>query len=167
MLFLASVYHCGTRFCRESLLSDFNFDPHTIGTCPQATHIHIEPAHFKSLQYWLNAAEHIVVPLRHPVLVAESWKARGLDLEALDEQWCTLADVVVPHDPIYLPVDHPDRCLYLEVLNQRIGLDLKTDWEKVGARLPQDIRNDEPLTSDERQRAEHWSRLGVFVDVYG
>jgi len=164
-LFLASVYHTGTRFCRESLFSDFSFGPHTIGEHPQATQIHIELAHIEPLQHWLNTAEHIVVPLRHPMLVAGSWKARGLDLVALDEQWRVFADVVMPSDPIYLPLDHPDRGLYLEILNQRMGLDLKTDWRPVGSRLPKDIRNDEPLTSDERHSAECWSCL--LEDVYG
>jgi len=164
-LLLASVYHTGTRFCRESLFGDFSFGPRTIGTNPQATYVHIEPVHIEPLQYWLKTAEHTVVPLRHPLLVASSWKARGLHLTLLDEQWRTLVDVVMPRDPIYLPLDHPDRGRYLEVLNKRMGLNLKTDWQPVGSRLPVDIRNDEPLTSAERRRAEDWSDL--FEDVYG
>jgi hypothetical protein len=164
-LLLASVYHTGTRFCRGSLFSDFNFGSQVIGSDAEATNIHIEPVHIKPLQYWLNAADHVVVPLRHPLLVAESWKARGMELAALDEQWRTLADVVVPHDPIYLPIDHPDRDLYLKELNQRMGLDLETDWQPVGGILPHEIRNNEPLTDNERQQAERWAPL--FMNLYG
>ena len=166
-LFLASVYHTGTRFCRESLFSDFNFDPHAVSSRPEAAHVHIEPVHIKPLQHWLNTAEHVVVPLRHPQLVAVSWKVRGMDLKALDEQWRTFIDVVMPHDPIYLPIDHPDRCFYLEDLNQRTGLNLKTDWKPVGYRLPHEIKNKEPLTTNERQQAEHWSCLPLFRSMYG
>jgi len=158
-LLLASVYHTGTRFCRESLFRDFSFGSQAIGSQAEATNIHIEPVHIKSLQHWLNTADHVVVPLRNPLLVAASWKARGMELAALEEQWQTMVDVVMPHDPIYLPIDHPDRCLYLEALNQRIGLDLTTDWQPVGRRLPHEMINDEPLTDNERQQAEHWAGL--------
>jgi len=167
MLFLASVYHTGTRFCRESLFSDFNFSPCNIGTYPEATDLHIRPERAEPLKHWLNTAEHVVVPLRHPMLVAASWKARGLELETLDEQWRTLVDVVISHDPIYLPIDRPNRGFYLEELNRRMGLDLETDWEPVGFKLPHEMKNSEPLTINERQQAEYWACLPPFLDIYG
>ena len=156
------------RFCRESLFSDYNFGPVDDSNRPRGEHRHIEPAQIKILQHWLNEAEHVVVPIRHPVKVAESWKLRNYDLAALDEQWRTLVDVVAPHDPIYLPVDHPDRNLYLDVLNERMGLDLQTDWKPVGGRLPHEILNEEPLTEDEQKQVEYWSvNVPMVQEIYG
>jgi len=166
-LFVPSVYHTGVRFCRESLFSDFKFESQVLPN-PEATSIHIEPTHIKVLQHWLNEAEHIVVPLRHPSLVARSWKLRNYDMDALDEQWRMLASVVAPYDPIYMPVDHPDRSLYLDALNERMGLELQTDWQPVGYRLPHEVINDEPLTDDELDQAEYWSyNLPMVREIYG
>jgi len=75
-----------------------------------------------------------IVPLRHPVSVAESWIARAdpnrrhVKIEELCDYWRRLITVVDPFRPYYLPIDRPEREARLQAINDGLGLELKTDW---------------------------------------
>ena len=70
----------------------------------------------------------ILVPLRHPNLVAESWRRRGKPLNELIENFNLLVNEIDPLKPHYLPIDVPDRQGYLDKINQDLNLNLTTDW---------------------------------------
>jgi hypothetical protein len=76
----------------------------------------------------------IVVPLRHPMKVAQSWKNRGKPIvshpkhEPMIAMWRTLIDVIAPLEPLYVPVDSENRDVYLAKLGKATKRRLKTDW---------------------------------------
>ena len=74
------------------------------------------------------ASHPVVVPMRHPVSIFESWIAQDKPLALLPNQFQILKTMVDPVGPIYLPLDVPDRDSWLAKLNARLGLELQTDW---------------------------------------
>jgi len=74
----------------------------------------------------------VVVPLRHPLVVAASHTAK---LRSLDHrQWINLAETVDSFNPYYLPVDRPDRNDYMIALNKGLGTDFPLEWPVYGGR---------------------------------
>lgn len=76
-----------------------------------------------------------IAPLRHPRDVLRSWvhrrrtkNAEYYTLEHFLSSWRGLIDEVDPHDPLYLPVDRPDRQGYLDEINRVLGKCYQTDW---------------------------------------
>ena len=131
---VASVYHTGTNFVSKELFKGWHGysmtwarynrgQPSGNGICL----IHCDVEQSPCLRWWLG--EHnTVVPVRHPLLVAASWKAQDKDLNLLPAQWEILKSTVAPHDPMYIPLDVPNRDSYLFKMNQRLGLNIQTDW---------------------------------------
>ena len=70
----------------------------------------------------------ILIPLRHPYLVAESWKRRGKPLTELSENFRLLVDELDPLNPLYLPIDVDNKQDYLDKINVELGLSLSTQW---------------------------------------
>ena len=76
----------------------------------------------------------LVVPMRHPMAVAQSWANRGKPIaehpvhEPMIKLFRNLIEHVVPLNPLYLPVDVPNRDKYLRALSDVVGRELKTDW---------------------------------------
>ena len=93
---------------------------------------HIYP-HLKDIYLPLIRDNLTIIPLRHPLVVARSWTARGGDILELIESWELLVNEIDPLNPIYLPIDAPGRNQHLENLNNRCYMNLKTDWEPVGS----------------------------------
>lgn len=91
------------------------------------TRIHIDENQSEYLPRWMES-HCAVVPMRHPASVIESWLARDKPFEPLLTQWQILKTMVDPADPIYLPLDVPDRDRWLSELNCKLGLELQTDW---------------------------------------
>ena len=115
IVIVASVHHSGTHFMNDEIFSQFDarsLDHRNLIAGPPAENIkiriHCEPETVDRLGGWCSRYE-VVVPLRHPLAVATSWKARGKDLERLVCQWNILKNIVDEHDPMYLPIDSPDR----------------------------------------------------------
>ncbi len=74
----------------------------------------------------------VVVPLRHPFEVANSWRSRFEPLEKMFEQWRELTEICNEIDVYFLPIDHPDRQIYLKTLSDCVGVPLETRWKKYG-----------------------------------
>lgn len=70
----------------------------------------------------------ILIPLRHPYLVAESWIRRGKPLTELAENFRLLVNELDPLNPLYLPIDVDNRQDYLDNINKELGLSLETNW---------------------------------------
>ncbi len=139
---VASVHHTGTHFLFEHLFDGWHrynmgydciSEPHGNGI----VRIHCDHQQSQYLPRWLDS-HRAVVPMRNPFAVATSWKAREKDLdgfgslmEKLNSQWDCLKKMVQPYNPIYLPIDAPDRENWLAALNKELGLELQTDWPVV------------------------------------
>lgn len=71
----------------------------------------------------------IVVPLRHPKVVAVSWAKRNKDEQELIGCFDILVNEIDPLKPNYLPIDSDYRNVFLKKLNFNMGLNLTTDWQ--------------------------------------
>ena len=92
--------------------------------------IHCDLPQHDSLEWWLSRYP-CIVPMRHPLTVAASWKARNEDLSLLPGQWAILKTEVDPYEPMYLPIDSPDRMNWLDTICRNIDRELQTDWPVV------------------------------------
>lgn len=130
-VFIATVHHTGTQFT-EKLFKDAGYGPtdKTNGLNGQNDYhrAHIDYPVQTELKDWLERGFPLVVPLRHPLAVAKSWKARRKPIEQLIRQYELLETLVDPYQPLYLPIDHPERDRYFTNLRLKVDLRLKTDW---------------------------------------
>lgn len=145
-MIIASVPHSGSRFVQKLLGCKF---------------LHVYSG--ESLDE-IKRHDTIVVPLRHPLAVAKSWKRRGKPItehpkhECMVRMFRNLIDQVDPLNPKYLPVDNARRTSALIALEFHLGMVLKTDW----APVTDDIDfPDTPLTLDD-ELAVH----GLLADPF-
>lgn len=123
MILVASVPHTGSHFA-----------VHTIGLPAQNLYHVYEGESLRIIKDAHESGALIVVPMRHPMQVAQSWANRGKPIvehpvhEPMVRLFRSLIEHVVPLDPMYLPVDVPDREVYLRALSAALGKELVTDW---------------------------------------
>jgi len=94
---------------------------------------HIHPANAKRFMPLLQENT-VVVPLRHPKVVAVSWQSRQRDEQEMIACWDFMVSEIDPLKPNYLPIDSDDRDLHLKRLNFDLGLSLQTDWTPMGVK---------------------------------
>lgn len=132
---LVSVQYTGTRFTQR-ILADAKI---------QTAQIHPVKTRSKQLDGWLEQNQMadlpIIVPIRNPLNVAESWISRAkqhskdeaaMRIPAMFAQWAYLAEIIAVSKPLFLPVDHPEKELYLDEMADVLGVKLWTDWKKYG-----------------------------------
>lgn len=51
----------------------------------------------------------------------------------MGDYWRRLYTAIDPLQPLYLPIDRPDRQVYLDRINEVTGMSLTTDWPVVGS----------------------------------
>lgn len=117
---IPSVPHTGHRFVQDLMKG--------VDGC---LHRHVTPADTDGMVAQAQAAEGVIIPLRRPALVAESWRRRNQPLEALGTFWDALFKIVDATDPMFLPLDSRRRFAWLLNINHRWGLGLTTDWAPV------------------------------------
>lgn len=155
-LFIASIHHTGTQFTVD-LLQRAGYK-YINRNWPEPRHQqrlfrqHIEVRSMPLLLETLSTLDVLcgrgarpIVPLRHPVLCAQSWARRHKSIDDMIEQWNWLLDEIDPYNPVYFPIDLPDRSLYLQSLSEYVGQDLETDWHLVGAKPGNTPPTDEDL----------------------
>ena len=167
MIVVASVHHTGTNFVWQHLLAGvpevgMDYGRYSTYQPPKNgfVRIHCDRAQHEYLQWWLNRCV-CIVPLRHPISVAESWKARGKDLSELAGQWQILKNEVDPHDPMYLPVDSPERMNWLDTISRHVNQELQTGWPVVMS-----CHKSAQLTDDERASVLETMADGFFNRFY-
>jgi hypothetical protein len=69
----------------------------------------------------------VVIPLRHPFRVEESWKRKGLDVGEMIRAFEVIEEQFLRFSPYFLPIDHNEREDFLDSL-RAIDPDLHTDW---------------------------------------
>lgn len=121
-ILITSIPHTGTHFCRDHLLAGRSFHiTHFIWEFEQ-------PAHTEKICAWM-AMLPTIIPMRHPLAVAVSWKRRMRPLEQLPLAFQTLELRLDPLKPLYLPLDTPKREAFLDEIEKAIGGDpLPRDW---------------------------------------
>jgi hypothetical protein len=69
----------------------------------------------------------VIIPLRHPYRVEESWKRKGLEVSEMIRAFKAIEERFLRFCPYLLPIDHNEREEYLDSL-RAIEPDLHTDW---------------------------------------
>ena len=144
MIVIASVPHCGSHFTNALLTS--------CGVKYYSRHTY--PTDMDQLLL----GDDFIVPMRHPIGVAMSWKMRGKDPNDAMPFWGRLIYQIAPFLPYYLPLDLPDREAWLHVLNEGMDLELVTDWETV--------RGAEPRNQDAKLEAGEIVRVEKLLKDY-
>ena len=71
----------------------------------------------------------LISTMRNPMDVARSWIKRGTVLdEWFRNMWVNLFALHDEFNGLWLPVDTPDRDMRLQVISERLGIPLHTDW---------------------------------------
>ncbi len=149
MLLVASIHHTGTKLVHDEILKNVH---------PQSKHrVHIEPKLERELMGYAGFCK-IIVPLRHPRIVALGWKKRRKDLWELHDQWWMLKEMIAPLHPYYLPIEHEDRDRILAFIGHMLGLELKTDWPIIKA-SPAPMKE---LDDSEERLLASWMEDGFF-----
>lgn len=139
-VFVASVHHTGTQFVQK-LFEDADYQitdltPKEAGNSVNYLHrSHIADAVMTELDEWLNLGIPVIVPLRHPMAVAKSWLARKKPIEEMIRQFQILVELVDPFGPLYLPIDHEHRELFLSRIRHECGSEIVTDWPIVASKV--------------------------------
>ena len=147
VILVASVHHTGTKLVYDGILTGIE----------NKLRIHLEPRFHRDIQECLGLAT-IIVPLRHPRIVARGWKFRSKSLEMLGAQWTMLKEVIEPHWPCYLPIENEDRDDWLDKVILAIGRKVDTSWPVIG-------RSPEPkpdLSREEEELVASWMEDGFF-----
>jgi hypothetical protein len=137
-VFIASVHHTGTQFAQK-LFEDLGYigtdkTPKEAGNSVNYFHrSHIAPSILTELKMWLEIGVPIVVPMRHPWAVVQSWLARKKALKQLMEQYELLFRLVDTYPVLYLPLDTMDREVYLHHLRLECDPLLTTNWPVIGS----------------------------------
>lgn len=134
---LISVPHTGTLLTvgiftacgfRDSNLVPAKREENTIyhGHAQKGTQIHAA----------LQLARHmpLVIPLRHPFRVEESWKRRKKEVAEMIEAFDAMQDRFFPLDPYVVPVDSECRDSALVAMSAGFGIEFKTEWPLVNVK---------------------------------
>lgn len=134
---LPTIPHTGTNLVLRHILGGFTKVQnvkHTNNGGNNVIFTHIENS--DNVRIFLNQflGKHpIIIPLRHPLLVAVSWKVRQKPIEVLVSLWGFLIGFIDPHSPLYLCIDKSNRDSQLDNINDVLGLNLDTSWPVVSS----------------------------------
>ena len=126
---LMSVPHTGTTFTEE-LLCDHGWctGPLNEGTNGRT----VMRGHFNNESHTIQARPlakrmPLIISLRHPYLVEESWKRRGKEIGPMVEAFGRMMGFM-EYSPVIMAVDSANRDGCLRQLSDVVGVELKTDW---------------------------------------
>ena len=124
---IPTIQHTGTKFLAK-LFGDIHWASFIEDASDRENVLYLGHLTTNSIGNIKKLNHPILIPLRHPYLVAESWKRRGKPLTELAENFRLLVDELDPLNPLYLPIDVDNRQEYLDIINNELGLSLKTNW---------------------------------------
>jgi len=175
-LCLISVPHTGTRWCMKVLTDarpkwhelNFNYS----GPRHQVPHLYhghcTKGAQTGMCLERVRQGTPLIMPMRHPYRVEESWRRRERDISGLIPAYRNMLDELLPHVKVFLPVDGSPlhRGIAERVLNELVGRALPYKWQVVensqGATYNLHLADAEP--SDEIKEIR---RHPVFTEFYG
>lgn len=131
---LISVPHNGTMFVREIFLTNGWTDTTLNGRVNGPT---LFQGHCEKLTQTLAAIElshrmPVIMPLRHPYRVEESWRRRGEDTNRMLYAYAHMLDYLGPCVTVWLPIDADNqvRQRAREQLNDAAGKRLSIVWDR-------------------------------------
>lgn len=145
-MIVASIPHSGTRLVVDEILKTpwVHFKDKEKEGHIYCGHIYTYNAPLVKMRMEQYPA---IVPLRHPYLTATSWKKRGMDIGEMCIAYYILVDQLDQYNPLYLPIDRPERDDYLKAISKELKRPLKTDWPMVNSRYntvkPEDLGEDQ------------------------
>lgn len=149
-MIITSVPHCGTHFAKQLFKGhEYNLS-------------HTYPDQMERIVR-LATEGPCIIPMRHPLSVALSWKQRGKDPNDAMPFWGRLIYQLDPLNPFYLPLDLDDRDAWLYALNDGLDMYLVTDWEIVRGAEPRD--QNVFLESPEIARVEQM--IETYAEFFG
>ena len=121
-ILVLSIEHSGTRFVKNHLLrGHWN------------RYQHLVPHQREYIERMPGMYEFTFVPLRAPMEIARSWARKGMSMKLLADRFEMLATMFDSQEPLWIPLDSPDREEYLEAARSATGLDLDPrGWPRVG-----------------------------------
>jgi hypothetical protein len=154
-IFLPTIMHTGTQFCRT-----FLFDKEEFATGYGMKGCHVDDAGINHYIRTELTDEHIiVVPIRHPYRVYHSFLKRNKDKNEFMEQWMNMLEHIHPLNPWYIHIDleeriqdlarlekflnhkfkHLDGIYAWEVVNSKAGTHKQTLEELATVEVPQEF----------------------------
>lgn len=138
-ILILSVEHSGTRFVKNHLLHQ-NWSRYQ----------HLVPHQREYIERMPGMYDFTFVPLRAPMEIARSWARKAKPMGLLAERLEMLATMFEDEEPLWIPIDTPDRDEYVQRASEATGLDLDPrGWPKVG----QDRTNNGIVSSGEKLKA--------------
>jgi hypothetical protein len=133
-----SVSHSGTNFCKR-LFRDLGWQDCALNEEPvqdnafYVGHIRNDDQIERALS--LSEKYPLIIPIRHPYRVEESWlrQGRGSSADMLSS-YRILVERFLPLNPYILAVDSPKRKEQLTRIAKGLDLPLTTDWEVINAK---------------------------------
>lgn len=137
---LVTAHHTGTHsalfileqyYLRHAITEDWRRD---VGVeKPPMWFSHAESAKMHMIRGRIGESEHLIMTVRDPNEVVKSWVRRGKPMvQGFKDMWTNLFALQDEFNGMWLPVDTPDRDMRLEAISERVGHEIKTDWERKG-----------------------------------
>jgi len=123
IIILPTVQHTGSRLVDSIFRSKRDF---------KTTYAHVN---LKNIDTFVELAkEHAtIVPLRHPLRVAQSFESRGKLLDDFFSEWNLIISMIAPLDPMYIHVDLTGkRDSDLTAIGDKFDINVGTIWPYVG-----------------------------------
>lgn len=133
---IPTVPHTGTMFAVR-LFTDLGYnqiglnDPQNREKVVRSGHI-VRDGQYQAAVRHIKGGDPAVVPLRHPYLVAESWKRRDKPIDDMKIAYRRLPELQAL-GAYFLPMDIDGRESYLEVLKAGTGLPVTTKWPVINS----------------------------------
>jgi len=151
VVLLPSIQHTGSRFVRWDILKRYEhaqlYENPSEGFCKRTVYYEHMGDSRKSYRFRrLLPLYPTIVPLRHPRRVFKSWIDRGQNVEDCINEWVNLIEIVIPHNPYYLPIDSVDREVYLQKINEDLNVRNDQNWRPRGNNKGTMYLNPEEIT---------------------
>lgn len=130
---IPAIQHTGTKLLAR-MFGDIHWASFYEDTSEHSNALYLGHLTKNSIEAIKRLNHRIIVPLRHPYLVAESWNRRNKPISELIENFRLLVNEVDKLNPLYLPIDTDNRQDCLDNINQELGLNLTTNWEVVNSK---------------------------------
>lgn len=126
---MASIPHTGTNFTlrlfKEMGYLDMTTNDKRQPGCVYHAHTH-KPNLVESVLKLVNEMP-LVIPLRHPFVVEESWKRRTKPIDEMIRNF-KLLETFMTYDPYFLPVDSERREDALQAMRDGLNIPFETEW---------------------------------------
>lgn len=171
-ILIPTVKHTGSHLALEAFLDDgFEQQPTKKTKFGGKTVImdHVLYTKTARLQEIARKADSIVVPLRHPLVAATSWRRNGEELEPDFFQMYEDLELFL-ENALLLPLDVDDNSEYVEAIYQATGVTIDTTRVVASRNNTERLRFDDPRLMDELKEHQKVSRfaksLGYIQSIY-